>query len=118
MDLRPKPPLPRILLEKLDRAWRRVERQYPRTAVLRQRIRLKKDHPISLPLGLVLLFPCIVIIVIIILFARHPDPGGMMNMPGGVPPSIRYVISASNRLVISGSDEIAEKSASSTIRCS
>jgi mannosyltransferase len=90
MDIGRRRPTSRVVLEKLDRLSRRVEQRYPRAAIFRKRIRLK-NSTVSLPLGIVLLFPCLVIIVIIILFARHPDSDGMMMMPGGTPPSIRYV---------------------------
>lgn len=78
-------------LEKLDALSRRAEKVHPRLAFFRRRIRLKGNSSISIPLGIVLLFPCIVIIVILILFVRHPDSGGIMMMPNGTPTSIRCV---------------------------
>lgn len=66
-------------------------RLHPRFAFFRRRIRLKGNSSISIPLGLVLLFPCLVIVLILLLFVRHPaSPGGIL-IPAGTPPSIRFV---------------------------
>ena len=68
------------------------DRFIPRLSFFKRRIRLKGNSKISIPLGAVLLFPCIVIILIIVLIVRHPSsPGGLM-MPAGAPPSIRQVL--------------------------
>lgn len=77
--------------EKLDDMPRRAEKFLPRSGFFGRRIRLKGDSSVSLPLGLVLLFPCLVIVLILVLFVRSPDSQGIMNMPAGAPPSIRYV---------------------------
>jgi mannosyltransferase len=79
-------------LDTFDDLSRHAEKVSPRLAFFRRRIRLKGNSTVSLPLGLVLLFPCLVIVLILVLFVRSPDSQGIMNMPGGgVPPSIRYV---------------------------
>lgn len=70
-------------------------RSSPRLAFFRRRIRLKGNSKISIPLGAVLLFPCIVIILILILVVRHPSSTGGMLMPAGAPPTIRCVVLAS-----------------------
>ena len=77
-------------LPSLDDLSRRADKLSPRLAFFRRRIRLKGNSSISIPLGLVLLFPCIVIILILILFVRHPQSPGIILMPAGAPPSIRY----------------------------
>lgn len=65
------------------------DRFVPRLSFFKRRIRLKGNSKISVPLGAVLLFPCIVIILIVVLIVRHPSsPGGLM-MPAGAPPAIR-----------------------------
>ena len=79
--------------EKVSDTSRRAEKVPPRLAFFRRRIRLMGDSSVSVPLGLVLLFPCLVIILILVLFMRSPDPQGIMNMPAGTPPSIRYGLS-------------------------
>ena len=73
-----------------------------RFAFFRRRIRLKGNSSISIPLGFVLLFPCLVIVFILLLFVRHPaSPGGIL-IPAGTPPSIRYVITRGLHLLVSG----------------
>ena len=58
-------------------------------------MRLKGNSSISVPLGVVILFPCIVVVLILVLFVRHPSSPGRILMPAGAPPAIRYVSSAS-----------------------
>jgi mannosyltransferase len=85
-------------LDKLDDLPRRHEKTSSRSSFFRRRIRLKGSSSVSIPLGLVLLFPCLVIIIIIILFVKSPDSQGIMNMPAGGPPSIRYKKSRSHSM--------------------
>jgi mannosyltransferase len=80
------------IMDKLEDLPRRAEKSSPRLGVFGRRIRLKGGSSISIPLGLVLLFPCLVIGLILVLFMRSPDTSGMLNMPAGTPPSIRYVL--------------------------
>jgi hypothetical protein len=62
-----------------------------RLAFFRRPLRLRKNSNLSMPLGIVLLFPCIVVILILVLFVRHPQsPAARMIMPAGTPPAIRY----------------------------
>src|SRR5690242_13058428 len=61
----------------------------PRISVLKKRIRLKGNSSVSVPLGVVLLFPFIVVICILVLFLRHPSSPGRVLMPAGAPPAIR-----------------------------
>lgn len=62
----------------------------PGLAFFRRRIRLRGNSKISIPLGAVVLFPCIVIIMILVLIVRHPSSPGRILLPAGAPPSIRY----------------------------
>jgi mannosyltransferase len=55
----------------------------------RRRIRLKGNSSISIPLGFVLLFPGLVVILILILVIKHPSSPGRILVPAGAPPSIR-----------------------------
>ncbi|KAF2269919.1 glycosyl transferase [Lojkania enalia] len=89
-------------LEKLDDLSRRAEKLSPRLAFFRRRVRLKGNSSISIPLGIVLLFPCIVIIVILILFVRHPQSSGIMLMPAGAPPSIRRINEKHDKVFVTG----------------
>ncbi|MCJ1235392.1 alpha-1,2-mannosyltransferase (Kre5), partial [Varicellaria rhodocarpa] len=81
---------------------RQRERITPRLAFFRRRIRLKGNSKISVPLGTVLLFPCIIIIVILILIARHPtNPVGRL-LPAGAPPSIRRISDKHDKVFVPG----------------
>jgi mannosyltransferase len=61
-----------------------------RLAFFKRPLRLKGNSSISIPLGVVLLFPCIVVVLILVLFVRHPKSGVGILMPAGAPPAIRY----------------------------
>jgi len=61
----------------------------PALSFFRRRIRLKGNSSISIPLGFVLLFPCIVVLLILIIVVQHPSSPGRILMPAGSPPSIR-----------------------------
>jgi len=60
-----------------------------RLAFFRRPLRLKGNSSISVPLGVVLLFPCIVVVFILVLFVRHPSSPVRSIMPAGAPPAIR-----------------------------
>lgn len=73
-----------------------------RFAFFRRRIRLKGNSSISIPLGFVLLFPCLVILFILLLFVRHPtSPGGIL-IPAGAPPSIRKISEKYDKVFATG----------------
>lgn len=76
-------------LPPLDDVAREKYRISSRLAFFRRRIRLKGNSKVSIPLGAVLLFPCIVIILILVLIVKHPSSTGGMLMPAGAPPMIR-----------------------------
>jgi len=67
-----------------------AEKISPKLGFFNRRIRLKGNSRISIPLGIVLLFPILVIILILVLVVRHPDSPGGILMPAGAPPTIRY----------------------------
>jgi mannosyltransferase len=85
-------------LPSYDDLSKSAEKMTPRLAFFRRRIRLRENSRISIPLGLVLLFPCLILILILLLFVRHPTEAGRILMPAGAPPSIRYVTSISPNL--------------------
>ena len=62
-----------------------------RLAFFRRPLRLKGNSSISIPLGVVLLFPCIVVLLILLIFVRHHKSGVGVFIPTGAPPAIRYV---------------------------
>ena len=86
----PEPPLEDLSSHKDHRA--------SRLAFFRRRIRLKGNSKISIPLGFVILFPCIVIILILILVLIHPSSPGTIFIPAGAPPAIRCEIPSYFRL--------------------
>ncbi|KAF2817211.1 alpha-1,2-mannosyltransferase Kre5 [Mytilinidion resinicola] len=86
----------------LDDLQRRADKLSPRLAFFRRRIRIKGNSSISIPLGIVLLFPCLVIILILILFVRHPQSPGIMMMPAGAPPSIRKINDKYDKVFVTG----------------
>lgn len=61
-----------------------------RIAFLRKPMRLRRSSTTSIPLGIVLLFPLTVVILILVLFLKHPSSPGRILMPAGAPPAIRY----------------------------
>lgn len=79
----------------LDDPSRKTEKITPRLSFFTKRIRLKGNSKISIPLSIVLLFPCIVIILILVLFVRHPSSPVNRLIPAGAPPSIRYAYATS-----------------------
>ncbi|KAF2748892.1 glycosyltransferase family 15 protein [Sporormia fimetaria CBS 119925] len=94
-------PSSQAVSEGLDTLSHKAARRHPRLAVMRRRVRLKGNSTISLPLGLVLMFPCIVVVVILILFLRHPDPNGMAP-PNGNPTSIRKISEKHDKVFVTG----------------
>src|SRR5579862_674151 len=79
-------------LPSVDDLSREKGRFTQRLSFFRRRIRLKGNSSVSIPLGVVLLFPCIVVALVVILFIRHPSSPGRILLPAGSPPSIRSVI--------------------------
>ncbi|KZF26597.1 glycosyltransferase family 15 protein [Xylona heveae TC161] len=94
--------MPSSGLPSLDDFSKRKNRITPRLAFFRRRIRLRGNSSISIPLGVVLLFPCIVIILILVLFLRHPSSPGRILMPAGAPPSIRKISEQHDRVFATG----------------
>ncbi|RVX71194.1 hypothetical protein B0A52_04768 [Exophiala mesophila] len=74
----------------------------PRLSFFRRRIRLKGNSSISVPLGFLLLFPSLVVILILILVVRHPNSPGRILVPAGTPPSIRKINEKHDRVFATG----------------
>lgn len=85
------PPLP-TADEKIHKSKSQPGRLWSRLAFFRRPLRLKGNSAISIPLGVVILFPLIVVILILVLFVRHPNSAGRILMPAGAPPAIRYAV--------------------------
>ncbi|KAH8898993.1 glycosyl transferase [Thozetella sp. PMI_491] len=73
-----------------------------RLAFFRKPMRLKGNSSVSVPLGVVILFPCIVVVLILILFVRHPSSPGRILMPAGAPPAIRKISEEHDKVFVTG----------------
>jgi len=66
-----------------------AEKISPRLGFLNRRIRLRRNSKISIPLGVILVFPVVLVIIILVLVLRHPDSHGGNMMQAGAPPVVR-----------------------------
>ncbi|KAK0609752.1 alpha-mannosyltransferase [Bombardia bombarda] len=73
-----------------------------RLAYLRRPMRLRGNSSISVPLGVIILFPCIVVILILVLFVRHPSSPGRILMPAGAPPAVRRISEKYDKVFVQG----------------
>ena len=55
-----------------------------------------------MPLYLVLLFPCIVVVLLLFIFVRHPDSPAGRLIPSGAPPSIRKISEKHDKVFVNG----------------
>ncbi|KAH0285185.1 alpha-1,2 mannosyltransferase [Aureobasidium namibiae CBS 147.97] len=94
-------------LPSYDDLSKSAEKMTPRLAFFRRRIRLRENSRISIPLGLVLLFPCLIVILILLLFVRHPTEAGRILMPAGAPPSIRKISEKHDKVFVTGCQDPA-----------
>ena len=83
---------PALPLEKEESRLKRKHTMASRLEFFRRPLRLKGNSTISVPLGIVLLFPCIVVVFILFLFANHPASPVRNMIPAGTPPSVKYVV--------------------------
>lgn len=60
-----------------------------RLAFFRRPLRLRGNSSVSVPLGVIIVFPILVVILILVLFVRHPGSDGSILAPAGAPPAIR-----------------------------
>ncbi|KAM3483529.1 hypothetical protein MY8738_003072 [Beauveria namnaoensis] len=73
-----------------------------RLAFFRRPLRLRGNSAISVPLGVVILFPLIVVILILLLFVRHPSNSGSILVPAGAPPAIRKISEKYDKVFLTG----------------
>ncbi|TQS38078.1 hypothetical protein Golomagni_01424 [Golovinomyces magnicellulatus] len=73
-----------------------------RLSFFQRPLRIKGDSTISIPLGVVLLFPCIFVLVILVLIVRHPKSGLGILTPAGAPPAIRKISEAHDKVFVTG----------------
>ncbi|KAI0481266.1 alpha-1,2 mannosyltransferase KTR1 [Xylariaceae sp. FL0804] len=84
------------------RPGRSNNRLTSRLAFFRRPLRLRGNSSISVPLGVVVLFPIIVVILILVLFVRHPNSPGRILMPAGAPPAIRKISEEHDKVFVTG----------------
>ncbi|KAK5994399.1 O-glycoside alpha-1,2-mannosyltransferase-like protein [Cladobotryum mycophilum] len=73
-----------------------------RLAFLRRPLRLRGNSTISVPLGVVVIFPVLVVVLILLLFVRHPSSPGRILMPAGAPPAIRKISEKHDKVFVTG----------------
>lgn len=78
------------------------EKVAPRLSFFKKRLRIRGNSKISVPLYLVLLFPCLIVIVILTLFVRHPDSPGARLIPSGAPPTYRKISEKHDKVFVNG----------------
>ncbi|KAK3115480.1 O-glycoside alpha-1,2-mannosyltransferase 4 [Teratosphaeriaceae sp. CCFEE 6253] len=82
---------------------RDASREIPqRLSFFRKRIRIRGNSKFSVPLYLVLLFPVLVLLIILLLFVRHPNSPGGRLIPAGAPPSIRKINEKHDKVFVTG----------------
>ena len=90
-------------MPKLEEISKSAEKISPKSvSFLKRRIRLRGNSNISIPLGVVLLFPCIVLIVILVIFVRHSDSPSAPFISTGAPPTIRKINEKYDKVFVTG----------------
>ncbi|EGY19468.1 hypothetical protein VD0002_g8452 [Verticillium dahliae] len=93
-------PLP-VADDKISKSFR-PSKQDSRYAFLRKPMRVRGNSNISIPFGVVVVFPAIVLILILMLFFMHPNSPGRILMPAGAPPSIRLISEKYDKVFATG----------------
>ncbi|UKZ97047.1 uncharacterized protein TrAFT101_011817 [Trichoderma asperellum] len=73
-----------------------------RLAFFQRPLRLRGNSAVSIPLGVVLVFPVLVVVLILMLFVRHPSSPGRILMPAGSPPAIRKISEKHDKVFVTG----------------
>ncbi|KAL7895934.1 glycosyltransferase family 15 protein [Trichoderma sp. SZMC 28014] len=73
-----------------------------RLAFFQRPLRLRGNSAVSIPLGVVLVFPVLVVVLILVLFVRHPSSPGRILMPAGSPPAIRKISEKHDKVFVTG----------------
>ncbi|KAM4062664.1 glycolipid 2-alpha-mannosyltransferase [Hirsutella rhossiliensis] len=73
-----------------------------RLAFFRRPLRLRGNSTVSVPLGVVIVFPLLVVILILVLFVRHPSSPSRILMPAGAPPAIRKISEKHDKVFVTG----------------
>ncbi|KEF53078.1 mannosyltransferase [Exophiala aquamarina CBS 119918] len=95
--------LPSVPSASISEDWKHEKpRSQSKLSFFRRRIRLKGNSSISIPLGFLLLFPSLVVVLILILVIKHPNSTGRILVPAGTPPSIRKINERYDRVFATG----------------
>jgi mannosyltransferase len=54
-------------------------------------LKLRGNSSVSVPMGVMIVFPVLVLVLILALFVMHPGASSQSLMPAGAPPAIRSV---------------------------
>jgi len=73
-----------------------------RLAFFRRPLRLRGNSTVSVPLGVIIVFPILVVILILVLFVRHPGSDGSILAPAGAPPAIRKISEKHDKVFVTG----------------
>ncbi|KAK0385948.1 hypothetical protein NLU13_7123 [Sarocladium strictum] len=60
------------------------------------------DSGVSMPLGLAIFFPILILVLIIFMFTRQTSSPGLFLMPGGAPPAIRKISEKHDKVFVEG----------------
>ncbi|KAH7307960.1 alpha-1,2-mannosyltransferase Kre5 [Stachybotrys elegans] len=97
------PSTPPLQLPTLDEKKQPKQKGFAaRLAFFRRPLRLRGNSTLSVPLGVVIVFPILVLVLILVLFVRHPDSTGRMLMPAGAPPAIRKISEKHDKVFVTG----------------
>lgn len=83
--------VPELPVHHEEEKGRRRKSKFGRWGFFAKTVRIGGEGGLSMPVGLVLLFPIFIIVMIIMMFTRQPNSRGMFLMPGGAAPAIRFV---------------------------
>ncbi|KAI5296461.1 alpha-1,2-mannosyltransferase (Kre5) [Ascosphaera acerosa] len=70
--------------------------------LMRRRIRIRSSSTFSIPLPFVLLFPCVVIIMVVVLIVTHPQGSRSLLLPTGSPPAISAISEKYDKVFATG----------------
>ncbi|KOS20932.1 O-glycoside alpha-1 [Escovopsis weberi] len=73
-----------------------------RFAFLWRPLRLRGNSTISVPFGVVIVFPVLVVALILFIIVSHPSSPGRILMPAGAPPAIRKISEKHDKVFVTG----------------
>jgi mannosyltransferase len=73
-----------------------------RLAFFRRPLRLRGNSTLTVPLGAVIMFPVLIVILILVMLVRHPSSPGRILIPAGAPPAIRKISEKHDKVFVTG----------------